>query len=468
MDRTMTRCLASFVAVSLLSVSSSVAANTEPTGYDTRSIGMGITGVAFLKRPAAVALNPANLAGIDRGGASLAFTPLLVSQRAPVSGPPPLEGERAPLAFGPLASAFGALRVHDRVVLGAGVYFEQGYGSTFENVSMLDGQPVSALTDGALESADLSVLFFQAEAALAAGVEIARGLSIGVALRLPFVRQDADLLQSLPIGDDYVRVENSFSGVAWPWDPYPAVKLGITWDATEQMAFALVYRSRAEVPMSGRAAIHSNAIAQIADPESDADVLRVPASSSWVTPHVLHFGAAFRTENNRWLFPIEYRVQFHEGANQAQEITATVPIAGSDTEVSLDANLYWKNVHSVRLGAEYWFPRDVALRAGGNLANSATSPRGAQFFTPPPGFNGAFFVGAGKRFGEVSIDFATGVAGGRSSVEHHPAECGPAANVKTGCGGDYAVATYWLSLQAIWQPGRKRDERPEDERMRVP
>src|SRR5690606_29326607 len=123
----------------------------------------------------------------------------------------------------------------------------------------------------------------------------------------------------------------------------------------------------------------------------------------------------------------------------------------------LDAAFYWKNVHSVRFGVERWLPKEVALRAGGNLANSATSARGAQYFTPPPGFNGAFFVGLGKRFGDFSIDFAAGVAGGRGSVTHHPAECGATVSVKTGCGGDYSVTTFWLSLQGIWQPGRARD-----------
>src|SRR5690606_35528957 len=116
----------------------------------------------------------------ERSGASLAFTPLLLAQSAPVAGPPPLDSVRAPLGFGPLGSAFYALRIHEKVVLGGGIYLEQGYGSSFEDLTMIDGATVSERTGGAMETADLSVLFFQAEAALAAGVEIVRGLSIGL------------------------------------------------------------------------------------------------------------------------------------------------------------------------------------------------------------------------------------------------------------------------------------------------
>jgi hypothetical protein len=205
--------------------------------------------------------------------------------------------------------------------------------------------------------------------------------------------------------------------------------------------------------MSGTASIYSSDIAQLVDPGTDAESVRLSAESSWISPHVLHFGAAFRTKDGRWLFPIEYRLQLHQRANEAQEITATVPIGGVDSAVSLDANLFWRNVHSARFGMEYWFPKRVALRSGANVANSATTPRGAQYFTPPPGFNGAFFVGVGKRVNDVSVDFATGVAGGRSTVEHHENECAATASVKTGCGGEYSIATYWLSLQLVWQPG---------------
>ena len=57
-------------------------ANPEPTPYDARSIGMGLTGTSFLDRPAALAINPANLEGIKKLGFSFGFTALMTNQRA--------------------------------------------------------------------------------------------------------------------------------------------------------------------------------------------------------------------------------------------------------------------------------------------------------------------------------------------------------------------------------------------------
>ena len=42
-------------------------ANIEPSSYDAKSIAAGTTGMAYLDSPSALAINPANLAGIDRG-----------------------------------------------------------------------------------------------------------------------------------------------------------------------------------------------------------------------------------------------------------------------------------------------------------------------------------------------------------------------------------------------------------------
>jgi len=62
-------------------------ANPEPTAYDTKSVGMALTGTTYLERPAALALNPANMEGIKKLGFTFNMTNLLVNQTAPVQGP---------------------------------------------------------------------------------------------------------------------------------------------------------------------------------------------------------------------------------------------------------------------------------------------------------------------------------------------------------------------------------------------
>ncbi|MGB9339520.1 MAG: hypothetical protein WCB63_09790, partial [Polyangiales bacterium] len=115
-------------------------ANPEPTAYDSRSIGMGLTGVTYLDRPAALVLNPANLDGIDKLGFTVNFTALFTNQRAPVAGPNTTVDSG--VGFGPIPAGFIAGRIAPRVVFAGGIYIETGYGSSFSNVSCVDGDPV--------------------------------------------------------------------------------------------------------------------------------------------------------------------------------------------------------------------------------------------------------------------------------------------------------------------------------------
>ncbi|MDH3846021.1 MAG: hypothetical protein OES69_18930, partial [Myxococcales bacterium] len=96
----------------------SASANPEPTAYDSRSIAMGLTGVTFLDRPAALVLNPANLEGIENLGFTFNFTALFTNQRAPVAGPNTRVDSG--VGFGPIPSGFIAGRIAPRVVFAGG------------------------------------------------------------------------------------------------------------------------------------------------------------------------------------------------------------------------------------------------------------------------------------------------------------------------------------------------------------
>jgi hypothetical protein len=84
------------------------AANIEPSSYDAKSVGAGTTGMAYLDNPSALAINPANLVGIDRGGMSVNITPVISVSRAPLAG---ANSEvKSDLGFGPIPSLFEAVR----------------------------------------------------------------------------------------------------------------------------------------------------------------------------------------------------------------------------------------------------------------------------------------------------------------------------------------------------------------------
>ncbi|MBW2548198.1 MAG: hypothetical protein JRE82_13390 [Deltaproteobacteria bacterium] len=155
------------------------AANIEPSSYDAKSIGAGTTGMAYLDNPSALAINPANLARIERGGMSINITPVISVSRAPLAGPN--SDVKSDLGFGPIPSLFGAVRVADRVVLGFGAYALGIFGAKYSNVQDLYGQP------GA--EGDFEVTFVSGEAAVGVAFEIIASLDLGVTLRVPFAWQ---------------------------------------------------------------------------------------------------------------------------------------------------------------------------------------------------------------------------------------------------------------------------------------
>ena len=176
-------------------------ANPEPTAYDTRSISMGLTGTTYMERASALVLNPANMEGIKKLGFTVNFTGIFTRQLAPVQGPN-TDG-RSGLGFGPLPSGFIAARIAPRVVFAAGLVIETGYGSSFDNVVCLDGAPVGGGPDYTPDTdpatctnpnpEDLNVTFFVGEASIGTSYRIHDKFWLGVALRLPFSKQVADL-----------------------------------------------------------------------------------------------------------------------------------------------------------------------------------------------------------------------------------------------------------------------------------
>lgn len=409
-----------------LALPGSARANPEAGPYDARSIGAGLTGLSWLERPAAIAINPANLQGIDNFQLSLSATGIFPTQIAPVEGP---DSSVEAGGFGPVGALFGAGRVHERWVVGLGVYLDAGYGAEFQNVQNIDGQ------DPGGDPRDISVVFFQGEAAAATSVRVldndfGKGglLDIGLALRVPFALQESETRQEI-LPNNYDDVEQSVFGVG-----YPGVRLGVTWQPTADFALAMSYRSKTRTPMSGT--LTTNLFGE-SDTETD-----------WYSPHMLHLGGSGELLDDELLLTFEYRVQFHEEANEEQVFRTRV----GDSTLTTRAPFLWQNVHSFRLGTEWQvIPDQLALRGGYNLARSATTEAGAQYFTPPHGWSSALFTGVGFAFEPFAIDLAGSYTWSANTVEENGAFCQPGQPAKVGCAGDYETRTWWLSASVLYQ-----------------
>ncbi len=451
-------------------------ANPEPTAYDTRSISMGLTGTTYMERASALVLNPANMEGIEKLGFTLNFTALFTRQIAPIQGPN-TDG-RSSLGFGPIPSGFIAGRIAPRVVFGAGLVIETGYGSSFDNVICLDGDPVGGppdytpTTDPAQctnpDPQDLNVTFFVGEASIGTSYKIHEKFWLGVALRLPFSKQVADLWQNVGAALDtvqYGQVKNDLSGVG-----FPSPRIGFQIKPHRKVGIGIMYRMWSRIKLTGETET------SILPPNPDGSTRILNSTADWNIPHALQFGVAYKA-NARLLLAWELRLQFHGAKNQGnlnQTVTANDP--GSALQIETVVGFGWKTVWSAKFGVEYRFRKLdlMSFRGGLNVAEAAATEPWAQYFTPPPGVSvtGMFGFGfywndrndptikdkylldigtlisySGTKIGDDHIGTELAVPGGTDSE----ILCSDDQVVRTGCPGQIGVFTYWASVSFTLQ-----------------
>jgi long-subunit fatty acid transport protein len=453
-------------------------ANPEPTAYDTRSISMGLTGTTYMERASALVLNPANMEGIKKLGFTVNFTGIFTRQLAPVQGPN-TDG-RSGLGFGPLPSGFIAARIAPRVVFAAGLVIETGYGSSFDNVVCLDGAPVGGGPDYTPDTdpatctnpnpEDLNVTFFVGEASIGTSYRIHDKFWLGVALRLPFSKQVADLYQNVGAALNqvaYGRVKNDLSGVG-----FPSPRIGITIKPHHKVNIGIMYRMWSRIKLVGDTTTTDLPGIPLLNDQT------LSATADWNVPHALQFGVSYKA-NQRLLLAWELRLQFHGAPNQGnlnQTVNSALPLANGNTfDVTTVVGFGWKTVWSAKFGVEYRFKKDLlAFRGGLNVAEAAATGAWAQYFTPPPGVSvtgmaglgfywddrnnpevkdkyqldiGTLFAYSGTKIGDEYIGQEATIPG----TSDTQILCSEDQVVRTGCPGRIGVFTYWASVSFTLQ-----------------
>ena len=478
------RLLAACVLFGALMIPAFASANPEPTAYDTRSISMGLTGTTYNERASALVLNPANMEGIRKLGFTLNFTGIFTNQIAPIQGPGTTG--KSGTGFGPIPSGFIAGRIAPRVVFGAGLVIETGYGSSFDDVICLDGAPVSPdpvdgnnpphtpdtnpATCTNPDPQSLDVTFFVGEASVGTSFKIHEKFWLGLALRLPFSKQVADLWQNVGAAlgtPSYGRVKNDLSGVG-----FPTPRLGITIKPSDKVSIGIMYRMWSRIKLKGT---------------TETDILpdlALNAAADWNIPHALQFGLSFQP-NPYLLNAFELRLQFHGADNQGnlnQTVIASVPDGGLD--LTTVVGFGWETVWSAKYGVEYRFRKAdfMSWRGGLNVARSAATEAWAQYFTPPPGISvtgmtglgfywndrnnpevkdkymldiGTLISYSGTKIGDQYIGTEQNVpgAGPDTTTGEIPSEilCSADQVVRTGCPGKIGVWTWWASVSFTLQ-----------------
>ncbi|MGB5546806.1 MAG: outer membrane protein transport protein [Polyangiales bacterium] len=456
-----------FIAMlgTVLLCAASASANPEPSTYDTRSLSMGFTGTTYLERPAALVLNPANLEGIDKFGFALSFTNIFVRSFAPVQGPN--TKVRSPLAHGPLPSFFVAGRIAPRVVFGAGVYIEAGFAGNYPDTICIDGEVVGPAPDYVADTnpetcfnrtaQDLKITAFIGEAAVGTSIRVTDELWLGLAIRLPFSRQVADVWSNIGAAFEmlnYERVKSDLGGIG-----FPSPRFGLTWKPHPKLTFGAVYRMYSKIKLSGETS--SALLTQLS---GDAEV---STRSEWNIPHMFQLGFSSQV-NSRLLVVVEYRMQFHAAAHSGNLNQPSVLHSSTAAlNVATTAPLGWKTVWSIRPAVEYRFRNPLlAWRGGLNLTAAATNPQWANFRSSPWGLGvtgttgmGFYWDGARAkdqfRFDLGFVFDARRSSNGNEYIDQEakvPGSseteivCSGAQAVRTGCPGGWGTTSFLASL----------------------
>lgn len=339
-----------------------------PLLYDARSAAMGGTGAAFLDNASAVFLNPASLDQIDTLSATLVLTPAFLQVTAPFSGP----GSERDSTFGlaPFFLGGAAVRVHDRIVIGAGTFITGGIGSKFEDVEEVGGADI-----------DLSVGL--AEANLPVVVRIVDGLAVSAALRLGYGFQaSTQVLPPAGPGQPPAEMTQDMSGVG-----FPGFSFGVFAQPVDMLRLGLTYRTEMTIEFTG-----------------DTTIGGGPAQETtldWTVPQAIRFGAAFSLLDDMLLIAADVKVQLYGATHE----TMVQDIGSGATALRVETQLDWETAITGHLGGEVALGA-VDLRAGYVIGKGTTPDTTTGPFLPTPGILHGISGGAGFEVGIFDLGAA--------------------------------------------------------------
>ena len=448
----MVRFVSPLLALAIVATASSARANPEPPyAYDARVAGMGGAASAVVENATGLFHNPAQLDAIERFSMTAVITSLLVNLRAPFAGPG--TEQDSGIQYAPLMFLGGVARVHERITLGLGAYVYTGFGGGYRTVDCIAYADPTVCEDpdyaGRLDPPQSQeVVLFIAEAALPIQVSVTDWLSVGVTLRMPWGRQTVLATQETSNGsaDSFAfgSAEQKISGFG-----IPGVLLGVSIrpPQVEGLTLALAYRSKVWVDMEGSTTVTS------------FGELEVPTSTRWYVPHMVRMGVAYRTWSDRLTVSADFKVQFHEEANQSQ-LFELDNILIPNTEARFD----WRNALVGAFGLEVYARPRLPLRLGFSVARSASNPDTMTAFSPPPGIQYGVYGGFGIDIDPIQIDLAAGWGGGPAYTRDTPGPlCAPVEPSRVegrrasrkvitsgGCPGTYDVDSWFISFSATY------------------
>ena len=375
----MLRKFACMVAVGAISLTAGRAsANGQLiVGYDAKSLGMGLTGTAWMNNSAAAYANPAGLGGVKHWDLTLAASPSVTRARGPyattINGQAAIAQAHSQPFLTPLGLAGVTYRPHRMIALNVAAGVADVSGAQFQNspLMLLDGDPASTQTGTITQGS----LIWDARANVA--LNLLPWLTIGGGYRMSWVHAEQALKVAGIKDVDITENGHNYGGgtAGFVVKPHRQVRIGGS------------YRSK----MNMRSGVQAG---------SEKNIL----VDTVIDPHQFSAGVAWQLANNRVMLAADYKHWFY--ADAAKNVA-------SQENVVQDAM-------SGHIGAEVLLTPMVPLRAGFLVGRSRTKDNAALITRTPPGLLFGGTVGTGLRFEQADLDLAFGYGGGATRPSSAP------------------------------------------------
>ncbi|MCA9535431.1 MAG: outer membrane protein transport protein [Myxococcales bacterium] len=446
-------CSIGLLVVALVLVPLRASANPEAAIlFDARSMGLGGTGQGLSLGAASTFNNVALLNDVERGAMTLAMSPLVIRPYGPLLNYDTVtveqgEGQRAVV---PLPFLGGALRVHERVVVGLAAHVRNGFGGEFRNV---------------LDDHDLTLALAGFEIQVPVSIEITPQLFVGAALRFQYQQVSSEIVAPIFDGSNgqllaAALVRQDMSG----FGAIPGGTLSVAYrpidDEDARLTLGATYRSMVRVDVTGDTHVGLQVIngapmggaPPCANFNSTTMEFDCATKARIRTPHVLSLGAAFEGLERRLTVAGDFVARFYDSSNR--NIVTRDRNDASAAPVSVVA-LRWRNTYEARVGGEYVVLPQLLLRAGYAFYTSATPKSTAGVLAPSPGVGHMLTGGVGLRFGPVDLDLAAGGIWSGATVSpgtQGPSDLNPPQPPTP---GRYTADMFFIGLSVAYHHGRE-------------
>ncbi len=370
------------VALIVLVLGTSLALGSGYSIYEQGAKAMAMSGAftAQANDVTAIFYNPAGLTQLK--GFNLSVGTTLIFPKSAFTGPtdidPNLYNELEDQTFFP-STFYASYQVNDQLALGLGFFTPFGLGTNWGNNWV--GKHLAT-------ESDLKTFFLNPTVAY----EVTPGLSIGVGLEYVIAEITLNRAAYFTPRDLWGKVELGGDDTAIGWNA------GLRFQATDQLALGVSYRSEVALELDGTATFDFPSVNPVVNAEVAALFPESKGIAPLTLPSFLAVGVSFQP-TDELTFEVDWLQIGWSAYDKLSVDFKNETAAVTDT----DSPKNWEDSYSIRFGVQYQLNDDLAIR-GGVMRDNDPAPDETLDPILPGADRTLFSLGLGYTMDNLQID----------------------------------------------------------------